>query len=68
MGFVGQHAAHLLELLSSLRRIAVQQSISMPDAIIVDRNSFEIDLHAISDTKVVTTIAGGKIPYEADAK
>jgi predicted amidohydrolase YtcJ len=38
------------------------------DVIIVDRNIFEIDPHTIGDTKVVTTIAGGKIVYEADAK
>jgi len=68
MGFVGQHAAHILESQSSLRRIAVRQRISMPDAIVVDRNIFEIDPHTIGDTKVVTTIVGGKIVYEADAK
>jgi predicted amidohydrolase YtcJ len=38
------------------------------DVIIVDRNIFEIDPHSISDTKVVITIVGGKIVYEADAK
>jgi hypothetical protein len=38
------------------------------DIIIVDRNIFEIDPHTIGDTKVVITIAGGKIVYEADAK
>jgi len=38
------------------------------DVIIVDRNIFEIDPHTIGDTKVVTTIVGGKIVYEADAK
>jgi predicted amidohydrolase YtcJ len=38
------------------------------DVIIVDRNIFEIDPHSIGDTKVVTTIVGGKIVYEADAK
>ena len=38
------------------------------DMIIVDRNIFEIDPLTIGDTKVVTTIAGGKIVYEADAK
>jgi predicted amidohydrolase YtcJ len=37
------------------------------DIIIVDRNIFEIDPHSIGDTKVVTTIVGGKIVYEADA-
>jgi predicted amidohydrolase YtcJ len=38
------------------------------DVIIVDRNIFEIDPHTIGDTKVVTTIVGGKIVYEAGAK
>lgn len=38
------------------------------DAIIVDRNVFEIDPHTIGDTKVVATIVGGKIVYEAEAK
>ena len=38
------------------------------DVIILDRNIFEIDPHTIGDTKVVTTIVGGKIVYEAEAK
>jgi predicted amidohydrolase YtcJ len=38
------------------------------DVIIVDRNIFEIDAHSIGDTKVVTTIVGGKIVYEAESK
>jgi len=38
------------------------------DVIIVDRNIFEIDPHTIGGTKVLTTIVGGKIVYEADAK
>lgn len=38
------------------------------DVIIVDRNIFEIDPHTIGDTKVVTTIVGGKVVYEAEAK
>jgi predicted amidohydrolase YtcJ len=36
------------------------------DVIIVDRNIFEIDPHGIGDTKVLTTIVGGKIVYEAE--
>jgi len=35
------------------------------DVIIVDRNVFEIDPQNIGGTKVVTTIVGGKIVYEA---
>jgi predicted amidohydrolase YtcJ len=38
------------------------------DMIIVDRNIFEIDPHQIGETKVITTIAGGKIVYEAEGK
>ena len=36
------------------------------DMIVVDRNIFEIDSHHIGETKVVTTIVGGKIVYEAE--
>lgn len=38
------------------------------DIIIVDRNIFEIEPHHIGDTKVTTTIVGGKIVYEADTQ
>ena len=38
------------------------------DIIILDRNIFEIDPHKIGETKVVTTIVGGKIVYEAESK
>lgn len=38
------------------------------DIIIVNKNIFEIDPHHISDTKVTTTIVGGKIVYEADSE
>jgi hypothetical protein len=99
MGFVGQHAAHILDLHSSLRRRALPQcrsrialrlrsiltlvlslaavpGVTRPvfaqqstptDVILVDHHIFEIDPHTIGDTKVVITIAGGKIVYEADA-
>ena len=36
------------------------------DVIMVDRNIFEIDPHTIDQTRVVLTIVGGKIVYEAD--
>jgi len=36
------------------------------DVIIVDRNIFEIDPRTIDQTRVVLTIVGGKIVYEAD--
>jgi len=38
------------------------------DVIIVDRNIFEIDPHSIADTRVLTTIVGGRIVYEAEEK
>jgi len=38
------------------------------DVIIIDRNIFEIDPHTIDKTKVVLTIVGGKIVYEADSR
>jgi len=37
------------------------------DVIMVDRNIFEIEPHTIGQTKVVLTIVGGKIVYEADS-
>ncbi len=40
----------------------------LADVIIVDRNIFEIDPHTIGDAKVVMTIVGGKIVYEAETK
>jgi predicted amidohydrolase YtcJ len=36
------------------------------DVIMVDKNVFEIDPHTIDQTKVILTIVGGKIVYEAD--
>jgi predicted amidohydrolase YtcJ len=38
------------------------------DLIVVDRNILEIDPQTIGETKVVTTIVGGKVVYEAAAK
>jgi predicted amidohydrolase YtcJ len=38
------------------------------DVIIVDHNILEIDPRTISETKVVATIVGGKVVYEADTK
>lgn len=36
--------------------------------IIVDGDIFEMDAPSTGDTKVVTTIAGGRIVYEAEGK
>jgi len=38
------------------------------DVIMIDRNIFEIDPRTIDKTKVVLTIVGGKIVYEADPR
>jgi predicted amidohydrolase YtcJ len=38
------------------------------DMIMLDRNIFEVDPHTIDQTKVVLTLVGGKIVYEADAR
>jgi predicted amidohydrolase YtcJ len=38
------------------------------DVIMLDRNIFEVDPHTINQTKVVLTIVGGKIVYEADSQ
>jgi len=40
----------------------------LADLIIVSQNIFEIDPHKISETKVRTTIVGGKVVYQSDAK
>jgi predicted amidohydrolase YtcJ len=38
------------------------------DVIMVDRNIFEIESHTIDQTKVLLTIVGGKVVYEADTR
>jgi len=40
----------------------------LADLIIVSQNIFEIDPHKIFETKVRTTIVGGQVVYESDAK
>ena len=40
----------------------------LADVIMVDRNIFEINPRTIDQTKVVVTIVGGKIVYEADPR
>jgi predicted amidohydrolase YtcJ len=40
----------------------------LADMIIVSQNIFEIDPHKISDTKVTTTIVGGRVVYQSDAR
>jgi len=53
------------------RREKYESSIvadKMADLIVVNRNIFEIDPHSITETKVTTTVTGGKIVYEAQTK
>jgi predicted amidohydrolase YtcJ len=40
----------------------------LADLIIVSQNIFEIDPHKLSETKVRTTIVGGQVVYQSDAK
>jgi hypothetical protein len=40
----------------------------LADLIIVSQNIFEVDPHKISETKVRTTIVGGQVVYQSDAK
>jgi predicted amidohydrolase YtcJ len=40
----------------------------LADLIIVSQDIFEVDPHAIAKTKVVKTIVGGRVVYQADAK
>jgi len=40
----------------------------LADLIIVSQNIFEIDPHKIAETKVVDTIVGGKVVYQAEPK
>jgi predicted amidohydrolase YtcJ len=54
------YAGHLEKTEGSL------ETGKVADVIIVDRNIFEVDPHTINKTKVVLTIVGGKIVYEAD--
>ena len=55
------YAGHLEKTEGSLEKGKVA------DVIMVDRNIFEIDPTTINRTKVVLTIVGGKIAYEADS-
>src|ERR1700722_11337321 len=40
----------------------------LADFVVVSQDIFEIDPHAIAKTKVVKTIVGGRVVYEAEAK
>ena len=53
------YAGHLEKTEGSL------ENGKVADVIVVDRNIFEVDPLTIDQTKVVVTIVGGKIVYEA---
>ena len=40
----------------------------LADLIIVSQNIFDINPHKIGTTKVVTTIVGGRLVYQADSR
>ena len=40
----------------------------LADLIILSQNIFDIDAHKIAATKVVTTIVGGRLVFQADSK
>jgi predicted amidohydrolase YtcJ len=44
------------------------ESGKLADLIILSQNLFEVDPHRLAQTKVVTTIAGGRVVYQSDAK
>jgi predicted amidohydrolase YtcJ len=44
------------------------ESGKLADLLIVSQNVFEIDPHKIAETKVLTTIVGGRVVYQSDAK
>jgi len=38
------------------------------DLIVISQNLFEVDPHKIADTKLITTMVGGRVVYQADTK
>jgi predicted amidohydrolase YtcJ len=40
----------------------------LADLIVVSQNIFEVDVHRLAETKVLTTIVGGRVVYQAPAK
>ena len=44
------------------------ESGKLADLIVVSQNIFEIDPHHLADTRVIVTIVGGRVVYQAEAK
>jgi len=64
-------AAYTLGAAYAGRREKTEGSIEpgkLADLVIVSQNIFEIDPHAIAQTKVVKTIVGGRVVYQAGTK
>ena len=40
----------------------------LADIVILSQNIFDVDPHKISDTKVTTTIVGGRVVYQGNSK
>jgi predicted amidohydrolase YtcJ len=63
--------AYTLGAAYAARREKTEGSIEpgkLADLIIVSQNIFETDPHRLAETKVLTTIAGGRVVYQAPAK
>jgi hypothetical protein len=64
-------AGYTLDAAFAGRREKTEGSLEpgkLADLIIVSQNIFDIDPHKISETKVRTTIVGGQVVYQSDAK
>jgi predicted amidohydrolase YtcJ len=63
--------AYTLGAAYASRREKTEGSIEagkLADLIIVSQNIFDIDPHRIAETKILTTIVGGRVVYQAPAK
>ncbi len=64
-------AGYTIDAAFSGRREKTEGSLEpgkVADLIVISQNLFDIDPHKIADTKVITTMAGGRVVYQADAK
>jgi predicted amidohydrolase YtcJ len=64
-------AAYTIDAAFAGRREKTEGSLEpgkVADLIVVSQNLFEIDPHKIADTKVITTMVGGRVVYQADTK
>src|ERR1700743_2101514 len=62
---------HTLGAAFAGRREKTESSIQtgkLADIVILSQKIFDVDSHKISDTKVATTIVGGRVVYQSDSK